>query len=111
MFHGAESFNQPLDTWDVSQVTRTCYKFCCASSFNQPLVAWDVSHVTSMGYMFNGATSFNQPLGTWDVDYNSSAYGSEHVVGIEQSTCKRCLTIAHVTHSQHGQPNGYPHAP
>jgi surface protein len=33
-----------------------------ATSFNQPLNKWNVSNVTNMWMMFNGATSFNQPL-------------------------------------------------
>ena len=41
--------------------------FCNASSFNQPLNNWDVSNVTDMSYMFEGATSFNQPLNNWNV--------------------------------------------
>ena len=39
--------------------------FADATSFNQPLNNWNVSNVTDisqMGYMFMGATSFNQPL-------------------------------------------------
>ena len=33
-----------------------------ATSFNQPLNKWNVSNVTSMQSMFYDATSFNQPL-------------------------------------------------
>ena len=33
-----------------------------AISFNQPLDNWNVSNVTDMRGMFNGASSFNQPL-------------------------------------------------
>ena len=38
-----------------------------ASSFNQPLNDWNVSNVTIISYMFRDATSFNQPLNDWDV--------------------------------------------
>ena len=31
-------------------------------SFNQPLNSWNVSKVTNMEWMFSGATSFNRPL-------------------------------------------------
>ena len=43
--------------------TSTCY----AESFNQPLNDWNVSNVTDMEGMFQGASSFNQPLNNWDV--------------------------------------------
>ena len=33
-----------------------------AEAFNQPLNKWDVSNVTNMKCMFKNATSFNQPL-------------------------------------------------
>ena len=36
--------------------------FWGAESFNQPLNKWNVSNVTNMNYMFEDATSFNQPL-------------------------------------------------
>ncbi len=67
MFHRAESFNQPIGHWDVSQVTAMDYMFFIASSFNQNIEGWDVSQVTNMAFMFYGAQSFNQPLNSWDV--------------------------------------------
>jgi len=33
-----------------------------AESFNQPLNDWNVSNVTNMNFMFQNARSFNQPL-------------------------------------------------
>ena len=36
--------------------------FLSAESFNQPIGIWDVSEVTQMGGMFNGAKSFNQDI-------------------------------------------------
>ena len=38
---------------------------CTATSFNQPLDNWDVSNVTDMS-MFESA-EFDQPLNDWDV--------------------------------------------
>jgi surface protein len=67
MFYGAESFNQPLDNWDVSQVTLMDFMFNGAESFYQPLDNWDVGNVTDMSSMFYEATLFNQPLDNWDV--------------------------------------------
>ena len=42
-------------------------QFWKASSFNQPLNKWNVSNVTNMQFMFDGARSFNQPLNNWNV--------------------------------------------
>ena len=67
MFKHAESFNQPLNNWNVSNVTNMNYMFEDATSFNQPLNKWNVSNVTDMWCMFWGAESFNQPLDNWNV--------------------------------------------
>ena len=67
MFLGASSFNQPIEKWDVSNVTNMSRMFSDAASFNQPLGAWNVSNVTNMNGMFSHAASFNQPLGAWNV--------------------------------------------
>ena len=62
MFVNAHSFNQPLNKWDVSNVTKMYCMFKNATSFNQALDKWNVSNVTNMRWMFRNATSFNQPL-------------------------------------------------
>ena len=41
--------------------------FASAKLFNQPLNNWNVSNVTDMKGMFWDATSFNQQLNNWDV--------------------------------------------
>ena len=58
----ADSFNQSLNDWNVSNVIDMEQMFRGATSFNQPLDNWDVSKVKSMVGMFRGARSFNQPL-------------------------------------------------
>ena len=65
MFYGCTTFNQPLNSWDVSKVTRMSSMFNGCTSFNQPLNSWDVSKVTDMSWMFYGCTTFNQNLGMW----------------------------------------------
>ena len=67
MFYGAESFNQDISSWDVSNVLYMQSVFRGASSFNQTIGGWNVSNVVAMFGMFDEAESFNQPIGDWDV--------------------------------------------
>jgi surface protein len=67
MFNLATSFNQPIGSWNVSNVTNMSSMFNLATSFNQPIGSWNVSNVTFMTSMFQRATNFNQPIGSWDV--------------------------------------------
>jgi surface protein len=46
------TFNEPIGSWDVSNVTDVSYMFDGAKSFNQNIGSWDVSSVTDMGSMF-----------------------------------------------------------
>jgi len=39
--------------------------FCCAQTFNQPLDSWDVRNVTTVREIFFGADAFCQPLSGW----------------------------------------------
>ena len=78
MFAGCTAFNQPLNSWNVSNVQKmgsTSYDsdrvlgmFLDCSSFNQPLDNWDVSKVEGMRRMFSGCTSFDQDLGMWKLE-------------------------------------------
>ena len=66
MFWEANAFNQPLDNWVVSNVTMMHGMFKRATSFNQNINTWDVSRVIRFDEMFSGATAFNQPLSNWN---------------------------------------------
>ena len=67
MFEKASSFNQPIGTWNVSNVTYMERMFSRASVFNQDISQWNMSSVTDMNRMFRGASLFNQPIGQWNV--------------------------------------------
>ena len=66
-FFDATTFNQNIDSWDVSKVTNMSHMFLSAKAFNQNIGGWDVSKVTNMTYMFHSTTAFNQNIGSWDV--------------------------------------------
>lgn len=63
MFVRAKSFNQPLNSWDVSNVTNMECMFNGNGIFNQPLASWDVSKVENMGSMFYN--SGQNPTPSW----------------------------------------------
>lgn len=67
MFWHADSFNQPIGHWDVSNVNYMSETFREAHSFDQPLDDWDVSNVVNMRSLFNSAHRFDQNLRSWDV--------------------------------------------
>lgn len=67
MFAYAFNFNQPLNEWDVSNVTNMGYMFQEASKFNQPLDAWNVRRVRDFRSMFDEAHDFNQSIAMWKV--------------------------------------------
>ena len=50
----------------TSSVTDMRSMFYNANSFNQPIGSWDTSNVTRMEGMFNNADAFNQDIGNWN---------------------------------------------
>jgi surface protein len=71
MFFQVTEFNQPIGSWDVSNVTdfrlSLSSKFAGAGSFNQDISAWTPISATTMQNMFHSQTSFNSNLNSWDV--------------------------------------------
>jgi uncharacterized repeat protein (TIGR01451 family) len=65
MFAMCLNFNQPINHWDVSNVTDMSEMFM-NTGYNQPLNSWNVSNVTNMEKMFY-ISDFDQPLNNWDV--------------------------------------------
>lgn len=66
-FHGANDFNQPINNFDVSQITDFRGFLGGAGSFNQDLSSWNTSSATSFQFIFNNADSFDQDITMWDV--------------------------------------------
>ena len=52
MFSFAESFNQPLDSWNVSKGKEFSRMFEGAYCFNQPLVSWQIDDSANIDEMF-----------------------------------------------------------
>ena len=62
---GAQAFNQPLGSWDVSNVYGMDNVFNSASSFNQDLTNWCVTNFTTepLDFATNSAlTEANKPI-------------------------------------------------
>ena len=61
-----QCFSSLITTY-VSNMSRMYKYIWNLKTFNEPLNSWDVSKVENMSYMFHGCSFFNQPLDQWDV--------------------------------------------
>ncbi|MGB3023339.1 MAG: BspA family leucine-rich repeat surface protein [Candidatus Saccharimonadales bacterium] len=66
MFQNAQLFNQPVSSWNTGKVTNMSYMFFNARAFDQPIGTWNTGLVTTMRYMFASAVLFNQDIGAWN---------------------------------------------
>ena len=67
MFFNCQEFNQSLNNWNVSKVKNMRCMFYNCRNFNQPLNNWNLSNVTDMSYMFWNCCVFNQSINDWNV--------------------------------------------
>ena len=74
IFLKASSFNEPIGSWDISNVTTIADMFNNASTFNQNIGSWNTSKVTNMSNLFYRAYAFNQHIGLWDTSKVSNMY-------------------------------------
>ena len=65
MFRDAKLFNQPVP-FDTTSARRMDLMFDGAQSFNQPLNTFSTSNVGDLSYMFRNAISFNADLSSFD---------------------------------------------
>jgi len=105
MFNNATSFNQPLNNWNVSNVSDMDNMFNNATSFNQPLNNWNVSNVSDMDNMFDNAVSFNQYLSSWvtsNVSDMNNMFGNAHVFNNGQIFGDATHPLGWITQPQSG---------
>ena len=67
LFHYNQVFNADIGGWDVSSVTNMDSMFFYCYDFNKDIGGWDVRNVTNMYAMFFNCNKFNKDIGDWDV--------------------------------------------
>ena len=67
MLENLYSFNQPIGSWDTSNVTDMFCLFANDYQFNQDISKWNTSSVTNMNYMLYDTRAFSQDISGWIV--------------------------------------------
>ncbi|MEP0265927.1 BspA family leucine-rich repeat surface protein [Dokdonia sp.] len=89
-------FNQDISNWNigehVSVVSSMRDMFRQNNTFNKPLNNWDVSKVENMRDMFRDATGFNQSLANWDITSVTNLSGMLNNSGLSIENYDATLT-------------------
>jgi surface protein len=85
------NFNQPLDTWDTSHVTKMAGVFYW-SKYNAGIADWDTSAVTDLSSLFELNAAFNQPLDAHEVTRFGRTYTAWDVRNV--TTFKKAFSHA-----------------
>ena len=98
MFINASTFNNPIASWDMSNVTNMNGMFGSAIKFNQPINNWNTAKSTTMHETFSNATKFNQPIGSWNtakvVDMYAMFYSTDFNQPIDNWNTANVTTMA-----------------
>ena len=95
MFRSVYGFNQPIGTWDMSNVTNMSEMFLGESlpmAFNQDIGNWNTSKVTDIGGMFSRCQSFDQDLSNWVVTGVTDAVSFMNFVTLSTENYDRTLS-------------------
>lgn len=67
LFYNSLSFNQLINSWDVSNVNSMYFSFRNCRLYNQPLNCWDTSNCYQMAGLLYDCRAFNQDISSWCV--------------------------------------------
>lgn len=67
MFSGAISFNGNISDWETSNLEDVSNLFKNAKIFNGDISQWNTNNISDVDYLFSGAEKFNQDLSQWNL--------------------------------------------